>query len=742
MSGEQRLQRRRQEGELDVHQGCVVRAVHGVHDRVDRHVERQVVGVDRLVAVEEGREGLARRDHEPVARDRLAFGVADAEARSRDADRSPAPAADRRAGRSGTSSASAPGNRRRPPAGPRDAAAPRGACARGAAVRRYRTAPGLTVTPVPAAPPLPPPAGGAPPLPRLPTAARLSAVPAAPDGAAAVRRARRPMGRAARGSATSEHGRAIHQATRCLTTPLLTFKDARMIPQPPCRLARVDLFDRAGTPRKRGAGAPDDARRRWRGPSSASSTRAATATFTVARLKLERGGDGRHRRRQPGRACRRARCCACRGASRPRRASAISSASRATPRSRPQTHRGHAPLSRLGADQGHRPRVRVAHRRPLRHRDAGDPGPRSGAHQRGAGHRAVARPRRSARAWSAQREVRKVMVFLQGYGVSPAFAARIYKTLRRRARSRACARTPTGWPSTSGASASCRPTSWRRRWASRATRRRAPRRACATCSTRRAATAHVFVPRAAAGAEGGGAARPARGRAPTRPSIGWRRRATSRSTRRWSRTRARPRSTRPGSTGRRRRWRPGCASCSPRRRRRWRSTSTRALAWYEREAGIALARQQAEAVEAALSAKVAVITGGPGVGKTTIVRGIVSILGEEGRARSRWRRRPGAPPSGSRTRPACRRRRCTGCWSGGPPRASFARNAARPLEADVLIVDEASMVDVRLGADLVAALPPSARLVLVGDVDQLPSVGPGTRAARRDRQRRRAGRCA
>ena len=56
-----------------------------------------------------------------------------------------------------------------------------------------------------------------------------------------------------------------------------------------------------------------------------------------------------------------------------------------------------------------------------------------------------------------------------------------------------------------------------------------------------------------------------------------------------------------------------------------------------------------------------------------------------------------------------------------------------------MIVDEASMVDVRLGADLVGALPPSTRLVLVGDVDQLPSVGPGTVLARRDRQRRGAG---
>ena len=61
-----------------------------------------------------------------------------------------------------------------------------------------------------------------------------------------------------------------------------------------------------------------------------------------------------------------------------------------------------------------------------------------------------------------------------------------------------------------------------------------------------------------------------------------------------------------------------------------------------------------------------------------------------------------------------------------PAEGRFARSAERPLEADLLVVDEASMLDVRLAADLVAALPSSARLVLVGDVDQLPSVGPGT----------------
>jgi exodeoxyribonuclease V alpha subunit len=151
----------------------------------------------------------------------------------------------------------------------------------------------------------------------------------------------------------------------------------------------------------------------------------------------------------------------------------------------------------------------------------------------------------------------------------------------------------------------------------------------------------------------------------------------------------------------------------------------RALAWYEREAAITLARQQAEAVRLALGGKVAVITGGPGVGKTTIVRGIVSILSRKGL------RVALAAPTG---RAAKRLSEATGVpastlhrlleWR--PAEGQFGRNATRPLECDVLIVDEASMLDVRLAADLVAALAAATRLVLVGDVDQLPSVGPGT----------------
>jgi exodeoxyribonuclease V alpha subunit len=150
----------------------------------------------------------------------------------------------------------------------------------------------------------------------------------------------------------------------------------------------------------------------------------------------------------------------------------------------------------------------------------------------------------------------------------------------------------------------------------------------------------------------------------------------------------------------------------------------KALAWYERQAGITLARQQAEAVALALSGKVAVVTGGPGVGKTTIVRGIVSILAKKGlrialaaptgRAAKRLADQAGAPASTLHRLLEWR-----------PAEGAFSRNATRPLECDLLVVDEASMLDVRLAADLLAALAPATRLVLVGDVDQLPSVGPG-----------------
>ena len=149
-----------------------------------------------------------------------------------------------------------------------------------------------------------------------------------------------------------------------------------------------------------------------------------------------------------------------------------------------------------------------------------------------------------------------------------------------------------------------------------------------------------------------------------------------------------------------------------------------AIARYEKEANIALAPRQAEAIRRAFVESLLVITGGPGVGKTTIVRGIVSaflgcklrvaLAAPTGRAAKRLQEATGQPAATLHRLLEWR-----------PAEGMFGRNRARPLEADVLIVDEASMIDIRLAADLVGALATGTRLLLVGDQDQLPSVGPG-----------------
>jgi exodeoxyribonuclease V alpha subunit len=149
-----------------------------------------------------------------------------------------------------------------------------------------------------------------------------------------------------------------------------------------------------------------------------------------------------------------------------------------------------------------------------------------------------------------------------------------------------------------------------------------------------------------------------------------------------------------------------------------------ALTSFERTTGITLAPAQRAAVEAAAKHKVLVITGGPGVGKTTIVR---AILGVFGKARLEVRL---AAPTG---RAAKRMAEATGHEAStihrllefDPRSGAFQRHAGHPLEGDALIVDEASMIDVPLAAALFAAMPSAARLVIVGDADQLPSVGPG-----------------
>ncbi len=149
-----------------------------------------------------------------------------------------------------------------------------------------------------------------------------------------------------------------------------------------------------------------------------------------------------------------------------------------------------------------------------------------------------------------------------------------------------------------------------------------------------------------------------------------------------------------------------------------------AIEEFERLSALKLAPAQRAAVAQAAAHKVLVITGGPGVGKTTIVRAILALF-DASRAQVRL-----AAPTG---RAAKRMSEATGREASTihrllefePKSGTFQRNHDNPLEADALIVDESSMVAIELADALLGALRDTTRLVLVGDVDQLPSVGPG-----------------
>lgn len=151
----------------------------------------------------------------------------------------------------------------------------------------------------------------------------------------------------------------------------------------------------------------------------------------------------------------------------------------------------------------------------------------------------------------------------------------------------------------------------------------------------------------------------------------------------------------------------------------------RRLIEFERMVVLELAPTQREAVRAAVEEKFVVVTGGPGVGKTTIVKAILATLGGADR-----RVLLGAPTG----RAAKRLHEATGRPAQTLHRVleidgrsgAFQRNRENPLECDLLIVDESSMIDLRLMAALLEAVPSAARVVLVGDAEQLPSVGPGS----------------
>ncbi|MBF6596482.1 MAG: AAA family ATPase, partial [Thermaceae bacterium] len=148
-----------------------------------------------------------------------------------------------------------------------------------------------------------------------------------------------------------------------------------------------------------------------------------------------------------------------------------------------------------------------------------------------------------------------------------------------------------------------------------------------------------------------------------------------------------------------------------------------AFEWLHKKTGSTLAPEQAEAVRLALTEKVAVLTGGPGCGKSFTVRSIVAL------ARAKRARIILAAPTG---RAAKRLEELAGLETstlhrllGLRPGGDAAYDRDNPLDADLIVVDEASMLDVLLANTLIKAIPPGAHLLLVGDVDQLPSVGAG-----------------
>ncbi len=150
----------------------------------------------------------------------------------------------------------------------------------------------------------------------------------------------------------------------------------------------------------------------------------------------------------------------------------------------------------------------------------------------------------------------------------------------------------------------------------------------------------------------------------------------------------------------------------------------KAIEWVENKVGLKLAEAQKQAVEMAISSKVLVITGGPGVGKTTLVNSILQIF------QAKKLQTILCAPTG---RAAKRLSETTEMEAKtihrllefDPATYSFKHNRDYPLKGDVFVIDETSMIDLTLSYQLIQAIPQNAALIIVGDVDQLPSVGAG-----------------
>lgn len=157
----------------------------------------------------------------------------------------------------------------------------------------------------------------------------------------------------------------------------------------------------------------------------------------------------------------------------------------------------------------------------------------------------------------------------------------------------------------------------------------------------------------------------------------------------------------------------------------WEKINTElAIPWVEKNTGITLSQSQKNAISLALSEKISIITGGPGVGKTTIINSILKIL------KAKKLKIALCAPTGRAAKKlaettSMEAKTIHRLLGFDPNNQGFSRNYDNPLVADLVILDEASMVDVILMNNLLKAIPTHASFLIVGDIDQLPSVGPG-----------------